>query len=146
MVGREIVVDVIRGELHSVLKPVGISVVNDGITGIPVESRDVYGVSVLFAVDEERVVFRGIPHVVAGCQDFDPQSVRCGGCHLVHSFQADPEFSTWNAESVLIAGPGKVKIGGIVDLLVDGDPAVDGIHRSRLWERRYGEVHQFVLS
>ena len=88
-------------------------------------SGHVDGISTRFTVDQERVIFGRVPQVVVTCLDFDSQSVWCGGCHLVHSFQADPEVSTWNAEPSFVVGPCEIEICGIVQLLMYSDPTID---------------------
>ena len=77
--------------------------------------------------------------------DFDPQSVWCGGCQLVHSFQADPEVSPWNAELSLVVGPVEIEVCGIVQLLMYDDPAINWIHKNRVLKCWDIDVHQMVL-
>ena len=108
-------------------------------------SGHVDGISSRFTVDQERVIFGRVPQVVGSGLEFDSQSVWCGGCHLVHSFQADPEVSTWNAEPSFVVGPVQIVVSGIVQLLMNGDPTIDGVHKNRVLKCWDGDVHQMIL-
>ena len=63
----------------------------------------------------------------------------------MHSFQADPEVSTWNVEPILVVGPVEIEIGGFVQLLMYGDPSIDLIHDNRELKCRDANLHQIVL-
>ena len=104
-------------------------------------SSHVNGISIRFTVDQERVIFGRVPHVVGIGLDFDSQSVWCGGCHLVHSFQADPEVSTWKSEPSFVVGPVEIEVCGIVQLLMYDDPPIDGINDSRMFKCRDADLH-----